>query len=170
MRPPISPPARAVSKVAPEQERLAFEAFADDAGRRLRTVLRAHYGTDVGSDAAAEALAYAWEHWSRVAAMANRVGYLYRVGQSAAAADLRRGRTPDLPSVPPQLLDAVDPELPRALLQLSGQQRVAVLLVHAHGWTLDEAADALSISRSTLRNHLARGLARLRTLLGEPDA
>jgi DNA-directed RNA polymerase specialized sigma24 family protein len=154
----------------PEQERPAFEAFASDAGRRLRTVLRAHYGSEVGSDAAAEALAYAWEHWHRVRAMANPVGYLYRVGQSAAAAELRRGRIPDLPPVHAQLLEAVDPELPRALLALSGQQRVAVLLVHAHGWTLDDAAAALSISRSTLRNHLGRGLARLRTLLGDSDA
>ena len=154
----------------PEEERVAFEAFAADSGRRLRTVLRAHYGTEIGSDAAAEALAYAWEHWPRIRSMANPVGYLYRVGQTAAATELRRGRTPDLPPVPPALLDVVDPELPRALLALSGQQRVAVLLVHAYGWTLDEAAGSLSISRSTLRNHLARGLARLRTLLEVTDA
>jgi DNA-directed RNA polymerase specialized sigma24 family protein len=162
---------RARPDAAPsDAARPAFEAFASDAGRRLRTVLRAHYGAEIGTDAAAEALAYAWEHWPRVRAMANPAGYLYRVGQSAAATELRRGRTLALPPVPPQLLEAVDPELPRALLALSEQQRVAVLLVHAHGWTLDEAADALTISRSTLRNHLARGLSRLRSLLGEPDA
>jgi DNA-directed RNA polymerase specialized sigma24 family protein len=102
--------------------------------------------------------------------MDNPLGYLYRVGQTAAQADLRRGRVPDLPAVPPQLLDVVDPELPRALLALSAQQRVAVLLVHAYGWTLADAADALSVSVSTLRNHIARGLARLRQLLGAIDA
>jgi DNA-directed RNA polymerase specialized sigma24 family protein len=147
-----------------------FEDFAGDARRRLRTVLGAHYGADVGADAAAEALAYAWEHWPRVGAMDNPLGYLYRVGQSAAQTELRRGRKPDLPPVPPALQAAVDPELPRALLELSPQQRAAVLLVHAHGWTFAEAADALSVSVSTLRNHLNRGLTRLRQLLGDPDA
>jgi DNA-directed RNA polymerase specialized sigma24 family protein len=152
------------------RDRQAFEIFAPDAHRRLRTVLCAHLGPEIGSDAAAEAMAYAWLHWPRLATMANPVGYLYRVGQTAAQADLRRGRTPALPPVPPSLLETIDPELPRALLALSDQQRVAVLLVHAHGWTLDEAADAMSVTVSTLRNHLARGLRRLRHLLGDPDA
>jgi DNA-directed RNA polymerase specialized sigma24 family protein len=154
----------------PGATRPAFETFARDHGPRLRTVLVAHYGPETGADAAGDALAYAWEHWPRVAAMGNPVGYLYRVGQTAAQADQRRGRTPALPPVPTAMLDAIDPELPRALLALSDQQRVAVLLVHAHGWTLDEAATALSVSVSTLRNHLARGLARLRKLLEDSDA
>jgi RNA polymerase sigma-70 factor (ECF subfamily) len=147
-----------------------FEDFAETARSRLRTALSAHYGTEIGADAAAEALAYAWEHWPRVGLMANPVGYLYRVGQSAAQSELRRGRRPALPPVPPALIDAVDPELPRALLELSPQQRAAVLLVHAHGWTLTEAAEALSVGVSTLRNHLARGLDRLRRTLGDTDA
>jgi DNA-directed RNA polymerase specialized sigma24 family protein len=149
--------------------RAGFEAFAAGAGRRLRTALTAHYGPEIGADAAGEALAYAWEHWGRLAAMANPAGYLFRVGQTAAQADLRRGRTPDLPPVPAQLLDAVDPELPRALLALTDQQRGAVLLVHAHGWTLAEAAGALGVRVPTLRNHLTRGLRRLRHLLGDSD-
>jgi DNA-directed RNA polymerase specialized sigma24 family protein len=147
-----------------------FEAFVAHAGSRLRTVLSAHYGPEIGADATGEALAWAWEHWSRVQSMTNPVGYLYRVGQTAARAELRRGRTPVLPPVPPQLLDAIDPELPRALLKLSEQQRVAVLLVHAYGWTLDEAAEALSVGVSTVRNHIARGLRGLRRQLGETHA
>ena len=157
------------SKEPPDDTRPAFEAFARGAGRRLRAVLSAHYGPEIGADAAADALTYAWEHWPRIGSMSNPVGYLYRVGQTRAQSDLRRGRTPDLPPVPPAMLQAVDPELPRALQALTDQQRVAVLLVHAHGWTLDDAAGALSVSVSSLRNHLARGLAHLRTLLGDDD-
>jgi RNA polymerase sigma-70 factor (ECF subfamily) len=78
-----------------------FEVFAGTARSRLRTVLVAHYGTEIGADATAEALAYAWQHWPRVGAMDNPVGYLYRVGQSAAQAELRRGRRPICPPCRP---------------------------------------------------------------------
>lgn len=59
-----------------------------------------------------------------------------------------------------------EPALPDALNELSEQQRQAVLLVHATGLTLSEAAEVLDVSVSTLRNHLARGLDRLRRSLG----
>ena len=67
-----------------------FERFAEVAAERLRTALVAAYGPDVGADAAAEALAYGWEHWPRLTAMANPAGYLFRVGQSAARRSRRR--------------------------------------------------------------------------------
>jgi hypothetical protein len=41
----------------------SFEAFVADAEPRLRHALVAAYGFEEGRDAAAEALAYAWEHW-----------------------------------------------------------------------------------------------------------
>jgi RNA polymerase sigma factor (sigma-70 family) len=63
----------------------------------------------------------------------------------------------------------VEPGLPKAIAKLSPKQRVAVLLVHAHGWTHEEAATALEIDVSTLRNHLRRGLQKLRTTLGVDD-
>ena len=63
----------------------------------------------------------------------------------------------------------VEPGLPAAIAKLSPQQRLAVLLVHAHGWTHEEAAAALAIDVSTLRNHLRRGLLKLRTKLGVDD-
>ncbi len=74
-----------------------------------------------------------------------------------------------LPSVPPELAADIDPRLPGALARLSRQQRVAVILVHAYGWTYDEAATAMGIGVSTLRNHLTRGTTRLRTQLEDRD-
>ena len=59
-----------------------FERFFVEVEPRLRRALVARYGSDRGREATAEALAYAWEHWSRVQAMERPVGYLYRVGQS----------------------------------------------------------------------------------------
>jgi DNA-directed RNA polymerase specialized sigma24 family protein len=52
---------------------------------------------------------------------------------------------------------------------LSEHQRVAVFVVHGCGWTLRDAAELLGVSVSTLRNHLARGMDHLRSLM-EVDA
>jgi RNA polymerase sigma factor (sigma-70 family) len=63
-----------------------------------------------------------------------------------------------------------EPALVAALGRLTTSQRVAVVLVHCYGYTLAEAADVQGCSVSTLRNHLSRGLAALRTALGVVDA
>ena len=59
-----------------------FSAFFALAEPRLRRAFVAAYGGERGREAAAEALAWAWEHWSEVEAMDNPIGYLYRVGRS----------------------------------------------------------------------------------------
>jgi len=146
-----------------------FERFAAETGPRLRTALTAAYGPDVGADAAAEALAYGWEHWPRLSRMANPAGYLFRVGQSAA----RAGRRPQgcLPMPSPQELPTIEPGLVPALESLSEGQRTCVVLVHALGWTQTEAAALLGLDVSTVRTHLARGVARLQHALEVvPDA
>jgi DNA-directed RNA polymerase specialized sigma24 family protein len=58
-----------------------------------------------------------------------------------------------------------NPGLQVALAQLTHDQRVAVLLVHAHGYSYAEATALLEISVSTLRNHVHRGMNRLRKTL-----
>ncbi len=145
-----------------------FSRFVADTEPRLRQALVAFYGVEVGSEAAADALVLAWERWSSVEAMANPVGYLFRVGQSRSRRYRRRPVA--LPMVPETDVPDIDPRLPRALASLSNRQRAAVLLVHAHGWTQVETADALGCSISTVRNHLDRGLRRLRADLGGHDA
>jgi RNA polymerase sigma factor (sigma-70 family) len=140
-----------------------FVQFVNDVEPRLRHALVALYGPEETRDAVADALTYAWHHWNRVEAMANPAGYLYRVAQSRA----RRPRTPRvvLPAIDPATMPEVEPRLPEAMNQLSERQRVAVLLVHGYGWSHTEAAAFLGVSVSTVRNHLARGLARLRSIL-----
>jgi DNA-directed RNA polymerase specialized sigma24 family protein len=145
-----------------------FSRFASDVEPRLRRALVAFYGVEVGCEATADALEVAWERWESVEAMANPVGYLFRVGQSRSRR--YRRRPPALPAVLVAETPDVDPRLPGALARLSNQQRAAVLLVHAHGWTLAETADALGCGVSTVRNHLDRGMRRLRASLGGDDA
>ena len=136
-----------------------FEEFVGTAGRRLRAGLIAAYGPQTGMEAAADALAYAWEHWERLSAMDNPAGYLYRVGQTSA----RRSRRPDtlLPVPPPSELRDFEPGLAPALERLSEQQRVVVLLTCGYEWHQTEVAELLSISLSSVRTHLARGLDKL---------
>ncbi len=140
-----------------------YEAFVRRDGARLRAGLVAAYGPDVGADAAAEALAYGFEHWAEVATMANPSGYLYRVGQSEARRHFRPSGF--LPARAARGLPDFEPALAPALEALTESQRVGVVLVHALGWTLTDAAAVLDIDISTLRTHIARAMTKLRTHL-----
>jgi DNA-directed RNA polymerase specialized sigma24 family protein len=152
-------------KVSDDQA--VFERFVEEAGPRLGRALAALYGFEDGRDATAEALAYAWENWQRLQHIANLPGYLFRVGQTRG----RRRRQPL-----PKLFDigvggdySFEPGLPKALATLTQRQRLAVVLVHGYGYTLREVAELTGIRPTTVQNHLSRGLARLRGLMGVND-
>jgi DNA-directed RNA polymerase specialized sigma24 family protein len=138
-----------------------FHAFLLLAEPRLRRAFVAAYGSDRGREATAEALAYAWEHWSELESMGNPSGYLYRVGQSRT----RRRKRRAVFSVPETVEPWIEPALPGALAQLSERQRSAVVLIHGFGWSLREVAEMTGIAVTTVQNHLERGLARLRLAL-----
>jgi len=140
-----------------------FAAFVADVEPRLRRALVAVRGPDAGRDATAEALAWAWENWADVQAMANPAGYLYRVGQSRT----RPRKQPVVPATPA----AEPPErhlgLVDALADLSDRQRTIVVLVHACGWSYGDVAEGLGISVSSVGTHVQRALALLRDALEE---
>lgn len=142
---------------------MTFQQFVEDHGARVRAGLVAAYGPEVGLDAASDAMAYGWEHWDQLSSMANPAGYLYRVGQTAARRSRRRGPLMPAPAIEEDR--HFEPRLPEALAQLSEFQRSCVLLVHAFGWPQADVADLLGISVSTVRTHLARGLAKLQSTL-----
>ena len=139
-----------------------FTAFARVSQQRLTVALTAAYGPDAGHEAAADALTYAWRHWDRVSVMENPLGYLYRVGQSRARRHLAWWRRRACPPVASNPEPWVEPALPAALERLSKRQRTVVVLVHGFGWTQREVAELLGVSRTTVEQHLDRGLARLR--------
>ena len=56
--------------------------------------------------------------------------------------------------------------MPGAMAALSERQRVTVGLVHGYGWTQQDVADLLHLSPGTVKNHLDRGMAKLRRALG----
>jgi RNA polymerase sigma factor (sigma-70 family) len=143
-----------------------FTDFVVASESKLRQSLMAAFGGEVGRDAAADALEYGWEHWNRVSAMENPVGYLYAVGRSRALKELGRVQ-PVFDPVDVARAPEVEPKLPSALAALSERQRTVVLLVHGYGWTQIEVAELLGLSRSSVRNHLERGLAALRGVIGD---
>jgi DNA-directed RNA polymerase specialized sigma24 family protein len=139
----------------------ALEAFVERARLELPPALAGRFGTDGAEDGTAIAVAYAWEHWTEVAAMANPLGYLYRVAQSG----MRERRQGHLPRPEELGIPDMEPALIPALQQLPLTQRTAVWLVHGCGWSYSEAASALDVTASTLGTHVARGLQALRHAL-----
>jgi DNA-directed RNA polymerase specialized sigma24 family protein len=138
-----------------------FESFFQRTEPQLRHALFALLGAERGREATAEALAWAWEHWTRVRGLDNPVGYLVRVGQSKARR--RRFRPVYTPSTNEDPL--VEPRLGEALARLSEAQRIAVVLVHGFGWTLREVAELRGVRVTSVQTHLERGLRNLRDSL-----
>ena len=140
----------------------SFTAFVEEFEPRLRIALVARFGAERGREATAEGLAYAWENWDSVKRMGFPVAYLFKVGRS---------RTRLRPAAPIAAESAhyepplVEPALPAALGGLSKRQRMAVVLVHAFGWTHAEAAQVMEVSEPTVKTHVQRGLAKLRAAL-----
>jgi len=140
-----------------------FTTFVRMVEPRLSLALGAAYGVEVGREATADALMFAWEHWANMQSMQNPAGYLYRVGQSSARR--YRRKTPLFPPVSSFELPDVEPGLPAALASLTPAQRTAVVLVEVLEWSEREAAHLLGLDRSTIRRHRDRGLAKLRAAL-----
>ncbi len=142
----------------------SFTEFVIAAEPRLRHALCAAFGADLGRDATAQALAYGWEHWSRVRGMDNPSGYLWGVGRNHA----RRQRLsrPSFFELPVETMPRIEPGLPKAMARLSERQRVTVILIHGLQWTYNEVADLLGVSKSTVQTQAERGMARLRRQIG----
>lgn len=142
-----------------------FTEFVDEHEANLRESLIAACGGEHGRDAAAEALVYGWRHWDRISEMENPVGYLYKVGLSRGRRSLAK-RRPVFDAVESSRIPDVEPGLPDALAHLSDRQRTVVVLIHCFQWTQTEVGDLLGVSKTTVQNHLERGMAGLRHEIG----
>lgn len=130
--------------MAQDEAVASFERFVLRHELGLKRALVAAVGLEAGLDAAAEALAYGWEHWDRLEEMENPAGYLYRVGRSHARP--RGARVVQLPKADDPGLPWVEPALPDALARLPEMQRSTVLLVHTFGYSLSETAALLGVA------------------------
>lgn len=144
----------------------SFEAFMERVEPRVRRALVAAFGPETGREAAAEAFAYAWERWSRVSKMQNPAGYVYRTGVSRATDATRKRRKPLFPPEEQHSDVWFEPGLSTALEGLSERQRSAILLIHGYGWTYEEVAQLVGVTRATVQTHVDRGMRKLRHELG----
>ena len=143
----------------------SFTEWAVDAEPRLSQALIASFGPELGQEAAAEALSYAWEHWDRISTKDDPLAYVFVIGRNRARRrrfprratffDLDRSRLPE-----------IEPGLPAAVARLSEKQRIAVMLVHCFDWSLAEVAQLLGVTKPTVQKHVKRGLEKLRKRLG----
>ncbi|MFZ1491530.1 MAG: sigma-70 family RNA polymerase sigma factor [Ilumatobacteraceae bacterium] len=154
----------------PSLERSEFAGFVREVEPRLLQALVSAYGPRDGREATVDALSWAWEHWDRLGPIDNKLGYLYRVGQSATRRYTSRAIPLSATTSEEAPLVDVDPGLLPALRRLSEQQRTVVVLVHAFGWSQSEVAKLLDITVSTAREHLSRALKHLRDELVVCDA
>jgi hypothetical protein len=59
--------------LADHTKAVSFTEFVAGFETKLRQSLAAAFGPELGKEATAEALAYGWEHWDRVAEQESRV-------------------------------------------------------------------------------------------------
>ena len=153
-------------------ETTAATGVLDEALLRVRRALVARYGSEAGLEAASDVTEWAVANATEVSSARNPAGLLYRVGQSRVRRYRRWSSRPG-PLMPARVIADRDPalvDLFEALRRLPEQQRIAVVLVHAHGERYADVAEVLGISVSAVTNHVHRGLRRLRQLLETNDA
>ncbi|WP_129840262.1 SigE family RNA polymerase sigma factor [Streptomyces sp. RFCAC02] len=123
-----------------------------------------------------ESLVRLWAAWPKVADGAPEA-YVRRVMARAAARSARRrwwgerpvDRLPETPAAGGDMSAAVAERsrLEAALSLLPPKQRAAVVLRYYEDLPEGQVADALGCPVGTARSHVARGVARLRTLLAD---
>ncbi len=145
----------------------SFEEFyarhREPIGRALALTLR---DDALAADALDEAMVRAFERWNQVADLANPAGWVYRVALNWARSVVRRLTRPVRA---PRAFEVVssshwfDPDVERALRQLTVEQRAVVVCRFYIGYSEAETADALGIRPGTVKSRLSRALEVLRT-------
>lgn len=128
---------------------------------------------ELGREAADEAMARCYAHWSKVRHYDNPMGWVYRVGLNWALSVRRRlvhryrflrqrqhdaeiAYEPDLPA---------DPQIAEALSELDVRLRAVVVCRVLLDYSTDQTAEVLGINPGTVKSRLHRALNRLREAL-----
>lgn len=113
-----------------------------------------------------------FERWDQVGAMKDPTGYLYRTAMNAFRTWHRRAvlgakRAIHLTPSDDRIAEIeAEDAVVRALAPLSPRQRAAVVLIDLLGYSSEEAGRMLGIRAATVRTHVARAHADLRTQVG----
>ena len=143
-----------------DHARADFRAFYAEnhapVARALAVTLR---DTQLGAEAADEAMARCYSKWLAVREYDNPAGWVYRVGLNWARSFRRKAArrlAPDPPAVAE--LPTVDPEVHDALGELDPRLRAVVVCRFLLDWSTQQTADALRIRPGTVKSRVHRAL------------
>lgn len=163
-------------RAARDGSRAAFARLVEQHQAALRGFLRRALGWAEADDIAQEALVTAWSSLNALRDDGGFRPWLFGIAwkkAQTAARSARRSTVRDhdwAATEAQQAADGVGPEermaLEAALAELSPEQRAAVILCLAEGWSHGEAAQALGLPLGTVKSHVARGRDRLLQSLG----
>lgn len=150
----------------------SFEAFYAECRDRVGRALALTLGdAELAADAVDEAMARAYQHWSKVEAHDNPAGWVYRVGLNYARSHVRRRRGREELLHPSRHDEApsIEPTVAAALAGLPARQRAVVVCRLLLGWSERETAAALNIRNGTVKSRLHRALRELQVELAHLD-
>ncbi len=151
-----------------------FAAFVRYRSARLaRTAFLLTADRHLAEDLLQTTLAKVADHWTRIAGRGDPSAYVHTVMVHTAISWRRRRWHGELPTatVPEQSTSdpgasPADERLRAALAQVPPRQRAALVLRYYDDLSEAETAAALGCSVGTVKSQTAKGLARLRSLLG----
>jgi len=156
----------------------AFGFLVDRNQQALRGFLRRLCGNHaLADDLAQDAFSLAWARMARFEGRSSFRSWVCGIGyrrflEVRRAEARRRVREDVWFRTQDSAVSAADPSLlvlRTALAGLPDDQRAAVALCLAGGWSHGEAAEALGLPLGTVKSHVTRGRARLLEAAGKPD-
>ncbi len=147
---------------------LDFDGFYRASYPQVARALTATLGDrHLGAEAADEAMARCYAHWSSVSGYDNPGGWVYRVGLNWARSVRRKlGRRPPAPDrYYDEMPEVGDPAVTRALADLDVRLRAVVVCRFLLDWSTAETAEALGIREGTVKSRTHRALRRLEATL-----
>jgi RNA polymerase sigma factor (sigma-70 family) len=162
--PRASTPEFAVADATREDFSQAFDVLYPLA---VRMAARIVGDQSTAEDVAAEALARAYARWAKVGSLPYRDAWVMRVASNVAIDTVRKRQPVQTPALASTFEDAtaVRLALAAALAKLPARQREAVVLRYIAGYSEADVSAALGISVNSVKTHVSRGLASLRTRL-----
>jgi RNA polymerase sigma-70 factor, ECF subfamily len=151
----------------------AFGSLIRDYQSRIRAfLLRLNAGDHaLADDLAQETFLEAFRKIAQYRGDGAFVGWLYRIAYSRFLMNRRRRREAQLDDDPPEgaaATEAVDMarlDLERSMAHLMPEERAALTLCYALGYSNEEAAGILSLPLGTVKSHILRGREKLKRML-----
>jgi RNA polymerase sigma-70 factor (ECF subfamily) len=170
----VAPLTIPVSRPAPLRDvRALFERlFADYQTPILNYLYRVLGDPALAEDLTQEAFTRAWKARGQLPALDNPRAWLYRIATNAARDHMRRarllawlpllGNEPALESDNPEETALESERMRRALLRLSPDYRIPLVLYTCQSFTVAEIASALGLSADAVKQRLVRARRQLR--------